>query len=58
VAEPRKRRRVRTDPVPGSDPTPQDRVEPVRASEDAEGTWGDRADANDARLRADKPPHY
>jgi high-mobility group nucleosome-binding domain-containing protein 2 len=58
VTEPRKRRRVRTDPVPGSDPTPQERAEAVRATEDAEETWGDRAEVNDARLKADKPPHY
>ncbi len=58
MAEPRKHRRVRTDPAPGSDPTPQARAETVRAAEDAEETWGDRADGNDGRLRADKPPHY
>ncbi|WP_375406590.1 hypothetical protein [uncultured Amnibacterium sp.] len=43
---------MRTDPAPGSDPTPS---EGERAAE-AEGALG--GDANDARLRADKPPHW
>ena len=47
AAKPRaKRRRVTTAPPPGSDPTPQ--PEEPRGS----GT------ENDARLRADKPPHW
>ncbi|WP_210479535.1 hypothetical protein [Naasia sp. SYSU D00948] len=58
MAEPRRHRRVRTEPVPGSDPSPQERVDAVRAKEDADEAWGDRSDGNDARLRADKPPHY
>jgi hypothetical protein len=41
-----KRRRVTTEPVPGSDPNPA--PEPPRGS----GT------ENDARLKADKPPHW
>jgi hypothetical protein len=60
VAEPRKSRRVRTEPVPGSDPAPQapDRVELSR--EDAEESWGDRPvpGPNDDRLLEEKPPHY
>lgn len=42
----RKHRRVRTEPVPGSDPNPQ--PEPPRHADDE----------NDDRLRADKPPHW
>ncbi len=42
----RVRRRVTTQPVPGSDPTPQ--KEPPRHTEDE----------NDFRLRQDKPPHW
>ncbi len=42
----RKHRRVTTEPVPGSDPTPQ--PEPPRHSENE----------NDERLKADKPPHW
>jgi len=42
----RKGRRVTTEPVPGTDPTPA--PEPSRSS----GT------ENDARLKADKPPHW
>jgi hypothetical protein len=41
-----KRRRVTTEPVPGSDPNPA--PEPPRGS----GT------ENDERLKADKPPHW
>ena len=41
-----KRRRVTTEPPAGSDPNPQ--PEPPRSS----GT------ENDARLKADKPPHW
>ncbi|ARJ04760.1 hypothetical protein GCM10010988_36590 [Cnuibacter physcomitrellae] len=52
------RRRVITDPVPGSDPTPQDlpRVEPVRAAEDADAPSA--RGENDERLRRDVPPHW
>ena len=42
----RKGRRVTTEPPPGTDPTPA--PEPSRSS----GT------ENDARLKADKPPHW
>lgn len=66
---PRKRgpRRARTEPVPGSDPTPQREVPgaaPVRASEDTDQAWGDRpasgggSGENDERLRRDVPPHW
>ena len=58
MAEPRPHRRVRTAPVPGSDPEPQRRDDPVRAGEDAEESWGDRRSENDDRLKADKPPHW
>ena len=43
---PRIRRRVRTEPVPGSDPTPE--PEPSKHS----------VDENDERLKLDKPPHW
>jgi hypothetical protein len=46
VRRKRVRRRVTTQPVPGSDPTPQ--KEPPRYTEDE----------NDFRLRQDKPPHW
>lgn len=46
VPERRRGRRVRTEPVPGSDPSPQN--EPPRFAEDD----------NDDRLTADKPPHW
>jgi hypothetical protein len=59
------RRRVSTDPVPGSDPTPQGAPEgtPVRAAEDTDESWGDRPDGatagpNDERLKRDVPPHW
>ncbi|QHO69223.1 hypothetical protein BHD05_05745 [Marisediminicola antarctica] len=42
----RRRRRVTTQAVPGSDPTPQN--EPARHAENE----------NDERLKADKPPHW
>ncbi len=42
----RRRRRVTTKAVPGSDPTPQN--EPARHAENE----------NDERLKADKPPHW
>jgi len=41
-----KRRRVTTEPPPGSDPTP--------IAEEPRGTGTE----NDARLKADKPPHW
>lgn len=43
---PRQRRRATTPPPPGSDPSPI--AEPERH----------RVDENDARLTAEKPPHY
>jgi hypothetical protein len=67
MTEPKKRgpRRARTEPVPGSDPTPQAAAPgaaPVRASEDTDRAWGDAAspggDENDERLRRDVPPHW
>ncbi|BDI23679.1 hypothetical protein [Herbiconiux sp. L3-i23] len=54
----RKSRRVRTEPVPGSDPTPQLPKRVERAAEDDEKTWGDRDSGNDEQLRRDVPPHY
>ena len=42
----RRRRRVTTEAVPGSDPTPQN--EPARHLDNE----------NDERLKADKPPHW
>jgi high-mobility group nucleosome-binding domain-containing protein 2 len=59
----RRSRRASTPPVPGSDPTPQaDAHAPaVRAAEDAPQGWGDApaaSDANDDRLRLDRPPHW
>ena len=53
MTEPRKRgpRRARTEPVPGSDPTPQREVPgatPVRASEDTDRAWGDLTTASNA----------
>jgi hypothetical protein len=32
--------------------------EPVRAADDEDAAWGDRADSNDEQLRRDVPPHY
>ena len=74
MIEPRKSRRprrVRTEPAPGSDPTPQSLPRgpaPARASEDTDRAWGDaggRTDANenderenDERLKRDVPPHW
>ncbi|MGT2426172.1 hypothetical protein [Amnibacterium kyonggiense] len=50
---------MRTEPAPGSDPTPSSGE---RATEDDPAAWGDATSspdtANDARLRADKPPHW
>ncbi|MCS5718380.1 hypothetical protein N1027_09540 [Herbiconiux sp. CPCC 205763] len=60
-------RRASTDPVPGSDPTPQSTPEgtPVKASEDTDEAWGDRGPGsrpstgpNDDRLKRDVPPHW
>jgi hypothetical protein len=59
-------RRASTDPVPGSDPTPQAMPEgaPVRASEDTDEAWGGpppaagSAGPNDDRLKRDVPPHW
>lgn len=42
----RHRRRVQTEPVPGSDPNPT--PEPARHADDE----------NDERLKRDKPPHW
>lgn len=58
MAEPRKSRRVRTEPVPGSDPEPQAAGRAELAREDSEESWGDRRGPNDDRLLQDKPPHY
>ncbi|AJW78345.1 hypothetical protein [Clavibacter michiganensis] len=59
----RRSRRASTPPVPGSDPTPQAaaRAPAVPAAEDAPQGWGDApaaSDANDDRLRLDRPPHW
>ena len=59
----RRSRRASTAPVPGSDPTPQADAQgtAVRAAEDAPQGWGDApaaSDANDDRLRLDRPPHW
>ena len=43
----------------GADPTPQERVEPVKAVEDTDATWGTRgSDSNDDQLKRDVPPHW
>ncbi|MGN6742071.1 MAG: hypothetical protein ACTHJL_02075 [Amnibacterium sp.] len=47
---------MRTEPAPGSDPTPAG--EAPLAGEDEPRAWGDRVDGNDERLKADKPPHW
>ncbi|GAA2231202.1 hypothetical protein N1031_07540 [Herbiconiux moechotypicola] len=68
------RRRVSTDAVPGSDPTPQaGEGSPVRATEDTDAAWGGaagrprasgasgaagRPSENDERLKRDVPPHW
>jgi high-mobility group nucleosome-binding domain-containing protein 2 len=57
------RRRVTTDPVPGTDPAPQkaDGSPVERAAEDADESWGGGRkadDKNDERLKRDKPPHW
>lgn len=46
VSPGRTRRRIRTDPPPGTDPHPEPEAERSAGTE------------NDYRLRADKPPHY
>ena len=46
---------MRTEAAPGSDPTPS---EGERAAEDEPQAWGDAEGPNDARLQADKPPHW
>ena len=46
VRRPRKHVRVRTAPAPGTDPFPE--PEPPRST----------GSENDARLKADKPPHW
>ncbi|WP_291052471.1 hypothetical protein [Herbiconiux sp.] len=59
-------RRAATEPVPGSDPTPQalPARDPVKAAEDRDESWGGRpapegsSGPNDARLRQDVPPHW
>jgi high-mobility group nucleosome-binding domain-containing protein 2 len=55
VAEPEIRRvgprRVRTDAVPGTEPNPQ-----LVDGDDKENSRG--GDANDDRLKQDKPPHW
>lgn len=66
-------RRVRTDPAPGADPTPQSfadgrEAEVELAEEDRLGAWGDddglevlpdaASGSNTARLERDRPPHY
>ncbi|MGO2111209.1 MAG: hypothetical protein ACTH31_06310 [Pseudoclavibacter sp.] len=65
-------RRVRTDPAPGADPSPQrlDDGRPAEvelAGEDRLGAWGDdgldvlpdaASSSNDERLERDRPPHY
>ncbi|MDJ1371475.1 hypothetical protein [Gulosibacter molinativorax] len=64
----RQQRRVRTEPQPGVDPTPQkfpasadvpERVEVTLAEEDRDDSWGTsgEADSNDERLRDNIPPH-
>ena len=57
LTEPRRRhRRVRTDPVAGLRP---DAVGGrARGGGRARARWGDAEGPNDARLRADKPPHW
>ncbi|WP_368497080.1 hypothetical protein [Herbiconiux sp. A18JL235] len=66
------RRRVSTDAVAGSDPTPQtappgSTTAPTRAAEDTDEAWGAAPAAsparasegpNDDRLRRDVPPHW
>lgn len=44
----------------GSTPaaTPVEKAVPFRAADDSDVGWGDADDANDDRLRRDKPPHW
>jgi len=35
-----------------------ERAVPFRAADDSDVGWGDADDANDDRLRRDKPPHW
>jgi hypothetical protein len=58
VTERRRHRRVRLSAPEGTDPEPQQGVDPVRADEDEDRAWGDRDDSNDDRLKRDVPPHY
>ena len=46
---------MRTEPAPGSDPAPAGET-PL--AEEEPRAWGDGSDANDDRLKADKPPHW
>lgn len=34
------------------------RVLPEQSSDDTDHGWGERADSNDDRLLADRPPHW
>jgi hypothetical protein len=58
------RRRVTTDAVAGSDPTPQraDGSAVEKADEDTDASWGAPSprgsDRNDDRLKLEKPPHW
>ncbi|GGA62608.1 hypothetical protein GCM10011490_11280 [Pseudoclavibacter endophyticus] len=69
----RTHRRVRTEPVPGVDPSPQlfpdgRAIDAELAAEDRLGAWGDdegpevlpdaAAASNAERLERDRPPHY
>lgn len=36
----------------------RERAVPLRAADDSDVGWGERDDANDDRLRQDKPPHW
>jgi len=57
----RRPRRVHRPGAPGADPTPQAVPRdgtPVRASEDNDEAWGERAGSNDEQLKRDVPPHY
>ena len=52
-------------PTPASQGVPSDRGEtaaepalPIRSLDDSDIGWGESTDANDERLRRDKPPHW